>query len=208
MEETNLTEQESMRIIQQMINTAKREQKDDGVGWIIWGWLLFLVSILTYINLQTHWFSTWYFWNAFGILSLLLILFTIVRFFYSRGRLRARTYTGELFNKLNVGFFISLGFIIVGINRGIEPVHGFPLLIGLYGFWILIYGTALDFKPSVIAAYVTWALGAAAFFVDSFAAIMLLHGAAALIGYIVPGHIAYSQFRKLNHGIIINRKSV
>ncbi len=31
-----LTEHESLRIIQQMINTAKQEQKDDGRGWIIW----------------------------------------------------------------------------------------------------------------------------------------------------------------------------
>jgi len=43
MEEKNLTEQESMLIIQQMINTAKHEQKDDGIGWIVWGWLLFIV---------------------------------------------------------------------------------------------------------------------------------------------------------------------
>ena len=198
MEEKNLTEQESMLIIQQMINTAKHEQKDDGIGWIIWGWLLFMVSILTYVNLQTHWFSTYYFWNAFGIVSLLLLLLTIVRFFYFRGRVRARTYTGEIFNKLNVGFFISLAFIIIGINRGIDPVRGFPMLIGLYGFWILIYGTALDFKPSVIAAYVTWAFGVGAFFVNTFASVMLLHGAAALFGYIIPGHMAYSQFRKLN----------
>jgi len=198
MEEKNLTEQESMLIIQQMINTAKHEQKDDGIGWIIWGWLLFLVSILTYINLHVHWFSTYYFWNAFGIISLLLLLLTIIRFFYFRGRVRARTYTGEIFNKLNVGFFISLAFIIIGINKGIDPVHGFPMLIGLYGFWILIYGTALDFKPSVIAAYVTWAFGFASFFVNTFASVMLLHGAAALFGYIIPGHLAYSQFRKLN----------
>jgi hypothetical protein len=198
MEETNLTEQESMLIIQQMINTAKHEQKDDGIGWIIWGWLLFVVSILTYINLQTNWFSTWFFWNSFGVLSLLLLAYSIVRFFFFKGRVRAKTYTGELFHKLNVGFFISLGFIIIGTNRGIDPLRAFPLLIGLYGFWILIYGTALEFKPSVIAAYVTWALGLAAFFVNRFETVMLLHGAAALFGYIIPGHIAYSQFRKLN----------
>ena len=198
MEEKNLTEQESMMIIQQMINTAKQEQKDDGIGWIIWGWLLFLVSVLTYINLQAHWFSNYYFWNVFGILSLLLIIISIVRFFYTRRKVRAKTYTGELFNKLNVGFFISLAFIIIAINKGVDPNLGFPLLIGLYGFWILIYGTALDFLPSVIAAYVTWAFGLASFFMHSFESIMLLHAAAALFGYIIPGHIAYSQFRKLN----------
>jgi len=198
MEEKDLTEQESMLIIQQMINTAKHEQKDNGIGWIIWGWLLFVVSVLTYINLQANWFSTWYFWNAFGILSLLLLLYSTVRYFYFRKRVRAKTYTGELFSKLNFGFFISIAFIIIGINKGIDPLRGFPLLIGLYGFWILIYGTALDFRPSIIAAYVTWAFGITAFFVNTFDSVMLLHAAAALFGYIIPGHIANSQFRKMN----------
>jgi len=198
MEEKDLTEQESMLIIQQMINTAKHEQRDNGIGWIIWGWLLFVVSVLTYINLQANWFSTWYFWNSFGILSLLLLLYSTVRYFYFKKRVRAKTYTGELFSKLNFGFFISIAFIIIGINKGIDPLRGFPLLIGLYGFWILIYGTALDFRPSIIAAYVTWAFGITAFFVNTFDSVMLLHAAAVLFGYIIPGHIANSQFRKMN----------
>ena len=198
MEEKNLTEQESMLIIQQMINTAKHEQKDDGIGWIIWGWLLFLVSVLTYINLYTKWFSTYYFWSYFGALSLLLILYSVIKYRFFRKKERARTYTGELFQKLNVGFFITIMFIIFSMNTGMDPMKGFPILIGLYGFWILIYGTALDFKPSIIAAYMTWALGFAGFFVNSFATIMILHGSAALVGYIIPGYIANMEFKKLN----------
>jgi hypothetical protein len=198
MEDKIVTEQESLLIIQQMIDTAKQQQKDNGMGWILWGWLLFLTSVFTYINLYTRWYSTHYFWNIFGVLSLVLILFSIIKFFVTRKRQRVRTYTGELFQKLNVGFFISIMFIIIAMNRGVDPVRGFPLLVGLYGFWMLIYGTAFDFKPSIIGAFVTWALGLAAFFVSSFGTIMLLHGAAVLLGYIIPGHIAYSAFKKLN----------
>ena len=132
MEEKNLTEEESMLIIQQMINTAKHEQKDNGVGWILWGWLLLLVSVLTYINLYTRWFSTYYFWTYFGILSLLLILYSVVKYYFFRKKERARTYTGELFQKLNVGFFITIMFIIFSMNTGLNPMKGFPLLIGLY----------------------------------------------------------------------------
>ena len=198
MEEKNITEQESLLLIQQMINTAKHEQKDDGKGWILWGWLLFLVSLLTYINLYTRWFSTYYFWSYFGILSLLILLYSVVKYYFFKRKERAKTYTGELFQKLNVGFFITIMFIIFSMNIGLDPMKGFPLLIGLYGFWILIYGTALDFKPSIIAAYITWGVGFAAFFVNSFASTMILHGLAALVGYIIPGHIANVEFKKLN----------
>src|SRR3954452_1015648 len=109
--ETQLTEQERLFIIQQMIATAKREQKDDGKGWILWGWLLFLASILTLINLSTQWVSEYFFWNLFGIASLLLLLYSIIRYFFFQQKERVKTYTRDIFQRLNIGFFISLMFV-------------------------------------------------------------------------------------------------
>lgn len=77
-------------------------------------------------------------------------------------------------------------------------MKGFALLINLYGFWILIYGTALNFKPSVIASFIVWGIGFVCMIVQTFEAVMLLHAAAVLVGYIIPGHIANSQFKKLH----------
>jgi hypothetical protein len=76
----------------------------------------------------------------------------------------------------------------------------------LYGFWILVYGTALNFKPSIIAAYVTWALSFAGLFIykiqpeerGEFELVMLHHALVALIGYIIPGHLANIEFKKLH----------
>ena len=90
--------------------------------------------------------------------------------------------------------------IILSINLGVQPVKGFALLLGLYGFWILIYGTALNFKPSLIGAFVTWGFGFAALFVKDhhFDQTMILHGLAVLSGYIIPGHLAYRALKKIN----------
>ncbi len=196
-QEKQMTEQESLLIIQQMINTAKKEQRDDGTGWIIWGWLLFLASACTLLNLYFKWFSAWFFWNFFGVISLVFLLYTIIRFLFFRKTEKVKTYTKDIFDKLNIGFFISLALIIVAINVGVGPEKGFALLMGLYGFWILIYGTALNFRPSVIGAYITWALAFAALFVKNFEMIMALHAIAVLAGYIIPGHIANSEFKKI-----------
>jgi hypothetical protein len=211
MEEKYLSENESLQIIQQMIDTAKQEQRDDGVGWIIWGWLLFFASIFTWLNIQYHWFSEiGIFWNAFGICVMLYWIYRAVKYFLSgRRRERVKTYTADLFSKLNSGFFIFLLLIIVSINipvRGVYPAKGFILLTGLYGFWILVYGTALNFRPSVIAAYITWAIAFAGLFaykIDSteqgeFQLVMLIHALAVLVGYIIPGHLANQEFKKLN----------
>jgi hypothetical protein len=210
MEEKQMSERESLLLIQQMITTAKKEQVDDGKGWIIWGWMLFLASIFSFLNLQLNWgLSQFLFWNVFGIITILYFLYKAFAYFFIRKRDKVVTYTSDLFAKLNTGFTISLFFIIVAINVGtrlLVPYNapqtivvniGFALLVNLYAFWILIYGTALNFKPSIIAAYVTWAIGIAALFMHSFEQVMLLHALATLVGYIIPGHIANNEFKKL-----------
>jgi MFS family permease len=202
-----LTEHESLQIIQQMIDTAKQEQKDDGKGWIIWGWMLFLASVLTAINMHYRWFQTFFFWNVLGIVTLVIFIVEIIKNFTVKKLQKVETYTRAIFKKLNIGFFICLFFIIIAMNVGINPLKGFPLLISLYGFWILIYGAILDFKPSVIGAFVTWVLAFVALFQSSFQVIMMLHAAAALCGYIIPGHIANKKFKEVSGRKFINKRS-
>jgi hypothetical protein len=226
MEEKNLTEKESLQIIQQMIETAKHEQKDDGKGWIAWGWTLFAISILTYFNIQFGWFDVPFFWNAFGVMCGVYFLFYLLKTLFIPKAQRVRTYTKDIFDRLNAGFFIFLILIIVSINVGVPPNKGFMLLIGLYGFFVLIYGTALDFKPSIIGAYVSWAIAFAGLFIDKFVHpeplnnlpediqrtiglerfqwVMLFHALAVLSGYIIPGHIAYKEFNKIKKGDIVS----
>jgi hypothetical protein len=211
MEEKNISEKESLLLIQQMISTAKKEQKDDGMSWIIWGWMLFLASIFTVLNQRLDWnLSNFFFWNVFGGFTVVYFVYETVRYFFFKKTDKVKTYTGDLFARLNAGFFISLMLIIVSINVGaraiyarfgtpdITPINiGFALLINLYAFWILIYGTALNFRPSVIGAYCSWAIAFAALFVKSFEQVMLLQALAVLVGYIIPGHIANREFKKL-----------
>ena len=212
MEEKQLSERESLHLIQQMISMAKKEQKDDGRGWIRWGWLLFLASVLTVLNMRFGWFDTFFFWNLFGVFTILIFGFELFTKFVLKKRTdRVKTYTGDLFSRLNAGFFICLVFIIVAINLGSRVLArnnnadddllfvniGFALLINLYAFWILIYGTALNFRPSVIGAYVAWAFGIAALFSQDFQTVMILQALAVLAGYIIPGHLANREFQKI-----------
>ena len=197
-DEIIMTERESLSLIRQMIQTAKAEQKDDGKGWIVWGWVLFAASILTYLNLQFQWFSTYFFWNLFGGFTIAFFIYKVVRYLFFKPVQRVKTYTADIFEKLNAVFFIFLFFIIFAINLGIGPAKGFALLIGLYAFWVLIYGTVINFKPSLAAAFVMWGIGFVALFVSDIQQIMLLHGLAVLVGYIIPGHMANREFNKVS----------
>lgn len=213
-QENPMTGQESLSIISQMLNQAKQEQKDDGRGWIVWGWMLLFASVLTILNVRFHWFDDMFlFWNIFGGIAFVIMAFEFVRNRFFRKRVRVKTYTGDLFARLNAGFFISLMFIIVAINLGARYVYrftesdeaamtfvniGFALLVNLYAFWILVYGTALNFRPSILGAYGSWALGLTAMFINEFDWVMGLHAGAVLVGYIIPGHIANKEFKKIH----------
>jgi hypothetical protein len=197
-DQDRLTGEQSLQIIEQMIHTAKKEQKDNGVGWIIWGWMLLVASVLTYFNLRYQWFDAFIFWNIFGLLTVPFALYSVLKTIFLKSKKPVKTYTADLFEKLNIGFFIFLFLIIFGVNNGVGPVKGFILLVGLYGFWELIYGAVLNFKPSIIGAYVSWAIAFAGLYVNDMGNVMLLHGLAVLCGYVIPGHIAYREFKKIN----------
>jgi hypothetical protein len=209
MEDKELSQQESFKLIEQMISTAKQEQKDDGKGWIIWGWMLFLAALFTFLNQEFRWVHNLFiFWDLFGLISVLLGIYESVRYFFFKKKIRVKTYTNDILQKLNIGFFISLMLIILSMNIGVHssdagwqelavpPTKGFALLLGLYGFWILIYGTLLNFKPSIIGAYITWAFAIASLFARDFQITMLFHLLAVLFGYIIPGHLANREFNK------------
>ena len=98
MEEKVISEKESLLLIQQMIHTAKKEQKDDGMGWIVFGWMLFLSSILSVLNVELKWnLNLFFFWNLFGGFTVLYFIYETVRYFFFRNREKVKTYTGDLF---------------------------------------------------------------------------------------------------------------
>ena len=121
--------------------------------------------------------------------------------FFSKKVSRVKTYTQDLLAKLNTGFFISLMLIIISTNVGVPPTKGFALLLGLYGFWILIHGAVLNFKPSIFGAYITWIFAFVSLFATDFMWTMILHAGAVMAGYIIPGHIANIEFNKLNQEV-------
>src|ERR1700709_2577962 len=110
--ENNFSEQDGLNIIRQMIQMARHDHRENGEGWLIWGWLLFSASVISVVFVQTgmavyiHWV-----WEIMLVFGLIVYLFT---HFFNRRRERVKTYLQELLDKLETGFFISLFMIIAG----------------------------------------------------------------------------------------------
>lgn len=193
MEERNITEKESLHLIQQMIQVAKEEHRENGDGWLIWGWLLFLASIssaiLAYVEIRGY--IAWI-WS--GILVIGLVIYLVFHVLTRRDE-RVKTYVQELLDRIGAGFFISL-FAIVAAGFILNSSYSFGYYYILYAFWMFIHGSAIRFRPLIIGAYVNWLAAIAIFLLHDLAQIMAVSAIAVLIGYLIPGYMLRAEYRK------------
>jgi len=197
MKDKQLSNEESLQLIEQMIGRAKQEEKTSGWGWIIWGWLLFTASMAHFISIQAGRNLGNYIWNILTISALVLILLSAL---LQKKGMETRTYTGELVDKFGTAFFLSLVVMVLGnfITGLTETGANFGYLLLLYAFWMYIHGAAFRFRLLTAGAILNWAGALVIFFwtkeLGSY--ILLVHAVCVLLGYVIPGHMAKRQFDK------------
>jgi hypothetical protein len=192
MEEKGLSGEESFDIIHRMIGNARNNITDNGLGWLLWGSMIFLSSVSTFIFIQVGYKDIFLGWNIFGLISILLLTYAIVR---PKRKGRVRTYVDDLLRLFDIGFAICLFIIIFSINVSKDFNNGFGYFLMIYGFLMLIQGGALKFRPLIIGAVANW-IGAVAVFINKdFKYDMLITAAAVLIGYIIPGYILWKKYK-------------
>ena len=208
----SFSNQDSLAIIEQMIGRARAEEKDSGIGWIIWGWLLFVASLAHYFMIMTGIRHGNTVWMIFGIVAFLLAMYEMVfrKFFLTRS-VKVKTYTNELVNRLGIAFFISLMIMVFGNYRiGINNSGvNFGYLLLLYGFWMFIHGSAFRYRLLIYGSIVNWAGAFVIFYFGEKlgAESLLVHAFCVALGYLVPGHVArhkYGQSDSLTSGFQAN----
>lgn len=198
MNENNImNENEALQLIEKMIFSAKREAKDNGFYFMLWGWLVFSAALIDYALLkgiypdwqEQHALAWAIFMPIGGVISM------IGGIKENKKIPRVKTYTDEIMSYVVKAFVISL-FIICFIMPTTNNWPAFyPVLLVLYAIWLFIAGGALRFKPLIWGGYVNWLFAIVAFFVSYDYQLLLLAGA-VLSGYIIPGHLLKSEFDK------------
>lgn len=191
--EAPLSHVQSLSIIEQMIATAKDDHRENGNGWLLWGWLLFGASIssVILIELRAPQYINWV-WT--GMLMVGLGIFIGLALLRPRRRV-VTTFVSELLHKLNVGFFVSL-LVMIAASFITGHLSAFGYYYILYAFWMFIQGSALRFRPLIIGAVVNWAAAIAIFLINDFYYTMLISTVAILVGYLIPGYMLRRQYQK------------
>ena len=192
-----LSNEKILEIIHQMINQAKSNITDNGLHWLLWGIMLFIASVSTYLFIDMGSANIFLAWNIFGAVTIIILVYDTFR---PRKKL-ARTYIDDLMKMVDIAFFVSMFVIIISINVAVRPNEGFGFMLMIFAFLMLVKGGAIRSRSLKVGAAVNWAGAIAIFINKEFKYDMLIMAAAVLIGYIIPGFLLRSQYKRSNSNI-------
>lgn len=177
--------EQSLQIIQSMIQKAKQEVASNSFYLLLWGWLIFIATLLNFGLMKFTSFGQPYLaWNLVWIGAIA----SIIKGVKDAKKMTAKTFVGE-----TMKFF--------GISQAIL-YSGLAFFFGKYDMWnialplyILIYAATCFFMGALIQfSFLKWTgllclpIMVIAVYVP-FEWQLLLLALAILISYIIPGHL-------------------
>jgi hypothetical protein len=187
--------EQSLQLIQSMIEKTKSNISQNRFYFLFWGWLVFSTVLAQFILKVVFQYTHHY------LVHLMVIPAVVITIYYAKTHHKRthRTYIGEsmsyLWTGIGISFFI-LSFLISNLQEGF--LNGYPFFILFYGLGTFVSGRILQFKPLVIGGIVNWILACLCIFV-SFDYQMLIAALAILTSYIIPGHLIRPN-QKTQHG--------
>ena len=220
-EEKNLTEQESLQLITEMIHKVKGSFHESGTSAILWGSVVGFCGLFSFVkahfDFSTGWFDVWF-------LTLIAIVPQVIISIKESRQRKILTYEESAMNAVWLVFGISifaLAFynnVVPGVSENFYAKDGIELLqrnkatgeisafhpfifsessifLILYAIPTLVTGLARKFKPMIIGGIICYLLFIVSCFV-SFQYDMLLQGIAGIINWLIPGLILRNMFLK------------
>lgn len=187
----SFTPEESLRVIQTMIEKTKTTVADKSFYFLLWGWLVCIAAIGQYILaviVRT---------DKNPIVWTLMIVGAVVSVIYGRRLEKTRivkTYVDDGLRNIWIVIGVVQGLIVFVFMRRGDWEHCYTIFILIYSIGCFLTGRLLRFAPLIRGAVFCWFLAALSTFVDT-GINMLLLAAAVLGSYIIPGYLLRRQYR-------------
>ena len=190
--EKKLSTQESIRVIQETIDLAKRNFRNDGFHFLLWGWLVAIASGLDwYLAVVRHYEKHSLAWL---IMVLVGVPISLIREWRKRRYEKMYNIVRAWYGLIWLGYGISMALtILMSARWGISPI---PFILVLTGFATYMSGILLKFTPLHFGAAVIWAGALWCLFLPK-EQHLIVQGATAILGYLIPGYLLNSQSK--NH---------
>lgn len=212
-----LTEQESLKLITEMIHTAKSSFHEDGTSAILWGSVVGVCGIVSFLENYFKWSLGFDIWT----LALIAIIPQVYISIKEKKQRVVKTYTEAYMGAIWLVYGISLFALVFYFNvianvandallakgqtlfiqsadGSMQQTKPFPpsyasLLILIYGIPTLTTGIARKFKPMIYGGALCYGLFVLSCYTNS-SIDLLLNGIAGIFNWLIPGIILRKRF--------------
>ena len=192
MQTENFSPDQSLKLIDSMINKAKNQFSENGLLYLLWGWVILICAIghfiLIRLDIFQHpeiiWASCWF-----------VVIFQIFYLVRIKKKEKVRTYSDEIMGFVWLSFCVAIflaGFIM---GRAELFEYMYPLFLVLYGIPTFLSGVILRFNPLKIGGLSCWALAVISVFISPDYTLLLL-AAAVAIAWIIPGYMLAAKHKQ------------
>jgi hypothetical protein len=188
----NFSPEESLQLIQTMIDKTRQDISAQSPYILLWGWFTFAGCVGQFLLKVFFRYEHHYFIWFITIPCIVISFYLSAR---NKKRPKAKTYINEYMAYLWTGIGISilvlsLLFVLVGYQ------YCFPFFIFFYGLGAFASGRILHFAPLVAGGIISWCLSAASIWFE-FDYQTLFAAASVLFSYIIPGYLIASTQKRV-----------
>ena len=195
MQQQEFSPQESLQLIQSMINKAQNRFYENGHLYLLWGWVIVVCSIASFVSI--YFFQNQKNLSYIWMLTLPTTVYQMIYLARVKKNKTVKTYADEI-NGYVWLVFVCMGFlvgIIIGKSGHVALFN--PLILMLYGMPTFLSGVILKFKPLRIGAICCWVLSLLSVFVPIEFSYLLLT-MAVISAWLVPGYLLRIRFKNQN----------
>lgn len=195
MSDVKFSPEQSLQLIQSMISKTKQDMSDNGIYFLVWGWLTFFACTAQFILKHVYEYEKHYLvWSVIVI----GVIFSVYQGSKEDRKSKVKTYVGDSMKYLWTGMGISFFVLSMILSKIGWAFSVFPFFILLYGLGTFVSGCILRFRPLIIGGIIAWGLAIGSVYV-SYDYQMLFGAAAILFSYIIPAYMLRVRNNAINH---------
>ncbi|MBT1698053.1 hypothetical protein KK083_14265 [Fulvivirgaceae bacterium PWU4] len=183
-EEKNISHLESLHVIADAISRTKDNFRENSFYFLLWGWLITAASVAFFILQQYT--TVHIFFVPFPIAAATGGIVTIVRYLKHRSVAPTESYITYFLSRL--WMVLGLNFVAVVFINVSQNQQPFTYTLILAGIGTFVSGLVMKFRPMTVGGIVCLISAMVIVYVPQDYRV-LLHGAAVVSGYLVPGYL-------------------
>ena len=193
MQQEDFSPQDSLKIIQDMLEKTRKSFSHNDIYFLVWGWITFIACTGQFILKNVYHYPKHY--QVWGLI-VIGVVFTIYYSIKEEKKSRVKTYISESMKFLWIGMGITYFVLSIILSRTGWGNTVFPFYILLYGLGTFVSGCFIQFRPLVIGGISAWAIAVISAFVE-YDYQIIMAAAAILISYIIPAYMLRSKIKSI-----------